>query len=109
MANDTAEHSRPVPATTCGSVALDIGPGHGALIIYPDERFRGREIEISPLDRAARRVHTGVHVRTTQSRSRLTAIFGTLPAGRYLVWEDATTPGPEVSVPDGAVAEMRLA
>ena len=35
------------------SVTLDIGPGRGALVIYPGERFREREIEISRVgDRA---------------------------------------------------------
>jgi len=38
----------------------------------------------------------------------LTAVFGSLPVGEYVVWEDATTEGPVVSVPDGAVAEVRL-
>ncbi len=82
-------------------------------MLYPSERFRGREIEISLLDRHDRsrqrgRVHTGVHERTTEVRSRLTAIFGSLPAGDYVVWEDATTEGPVVTVLDGAIAEVEL-
>jgi len=91
-----------------GSVAIDVGPGSGALVLYPSERFRGREIEISRVDGAGARVHTGVHERTTQTRSLLTAIFGSLPAGDYVVWEDATTEGPVVSVSDGCIAEVRL-
>ena len=92
------------------SVALDIGPGRGALVIYPDECYRGREIEISRHDSAGggRRVHTGVHERRTTSRSLLTAIFGSLPAGDYLVWADADTPGPVVTVPEASVAEVTL-
>ena len=103
----THHHGTLAPAAACASVALDIGPGRGALVLYPDERFRGLEIEISRVD-AERRVHTGVHERQTEARSVLTAIFGSLPAGDYVVWEDATTPGPVVTVPDGAVAEARL-
>jgi len=95
-------------AAACASVALDIGPGRGALVLYPDERFRGREIEISRADGDARRVHTGVHERRADARSMLTAIFGSLAAGDYQVWEDAQTPGPVVTVPEGAVAEVRL-
>jgi hypothetical protein len=95
-------------AATSGSVAIDIGPGRGALVLYPSERFRGREIEISPVGRQGRRVHTGVHERTTQSRSLLTAIFGSLPVGEYVVWEDTATEGPVVTVAGGAVAEVRL-
>jgi hypothetical protein len=98
------------PAARSASVALDIGAGRGALVLYPGERFRGLEIEISRCQDGAdgRRVHTGVHERTTESGSSLTAIFGSLPAAEYIVWEDATTPGTRVTVPDGSVAELRL-
>ncbi len=90
------------------SVALDIGGGLGALVITPSERFRSREIEISLVDHDTRRVHTGVHERGSEAGSRLTAIFGSLPAGRYLIWEDADTAGPVVEVPDGGVAQIQL-
>jgi hypothetical protein len=104
----THHHGTLEPAAAGASVALDIGAGCGALVLYPSERFRGREIEISRIDAGERRVHTGVHERTADSRRLLTAVFGSLPAGEYLVWEDDATPGPVVSVPDGAVAEVRL-
>ena len=39
----------------------------------------------------------------------LTAIFGSLPAGEYVIWEDETTAGQSVTVSDGAVAEIVLA
>jgi hypothetical protein len=104
----SAVEPRAVEAAPAASVALDIGAGRGALVILPGERFRGREIEISRVDGGTHRVHTGVHERTTQTGSKLTAIFGSLPAGDYLVWEDATTAGPAVTVPDGAVAEIRF-
>jgi hypothetical protein len=96
------------PAAPSGSVAIDVGAGRGALVLYPGERFRGREIEISRAGGSGPRVHTGVHERSTQPGSLLTAIFGSLPAGDYVVWEDATTEGPTVAVSDGAVAEVRL-
>ena len=102
------EHGKIDPAAACASVALDIGPGSGALILYPGERFRGREIEISRREGDGHRVHTGVHERITHARSRLTAIFGSLPVGDYVVWEDAETAGPVVTVQDGAVAEVTL-
>lgn len=102
------EHGTIEPAAACASVALDIGGGRGALILYPSERFRGQEIEISRVDGDGHRVHTGVHERTTEAQSRLTAIFGSLPVGEYVVWEDADTAGPVVTVLDGAVAEVTL-
>ncbi len=104
----THDHGTLAPAAACASVALDIGPGRGALVLYPGERFRGREIEISRIDDDGPRVHTGVHERAAQVRSLLTAIFGSLPSGDYQVWEDARTPGPVVTVPDGGVAEVSL-
>ena len=102
------EHGTLEPAAECASVALDIGGGRGALVLYPSERFRGQEIEISRADGHGHRVHTGVHERTTEAQSRLTAIFGSLPVGEYVVWEDAETAGPVVTVPDGAVVEVTL-
>jgi hypothetical protein len=104
---DTGEHGIGSPAASA-SVALDIGDGLGALVIMPSERFRGREIEISRVDDDGPRVHTGVHERASHVGSTLTAIFGSLPAGQYVVWEEASTAGPVVEVPDGAVAQIRL-
>jgi hypothetical protein len=101
-------HGAPAPAAACASVAIEVGGGRGALVLYPSERFRGREIEISHAPGDGVRVHTGVHERSTAASSQLTAVFGSLPAGEYVVWEDAATPGPTVSVGDGLVAELRL-
>jgi ethanolamine utilization protein EutA (predicted chaperonin) len=101
-------HDTLAPAAACASVALDIGGGRGALVLYPGERFRGREIEIAMVYGSGPRVHTGVHERATRAKSVLTAIFGSLPAGDYVVWEDAVSAGPVVSVPDGGVAEVTL-
>lgn len=102
-----AEQGIGSPAAS-GSVALNIGGGLGALIILPSERFRDHEIEISRMGHDGPRVHTGVHERGSQAGSMLTAIFGSLPAGLYVIWEDAGTPGPFVEVTDGAVSQIEL-
>lgn len=114
----TIEHSHGGPAhsqemgigtpASSASVALDIGSGRGALIIYPSERYRGLEIEISAANGDGRRVHTGVHERSSNAGSVLTAIFGSLPAGKYVIWEAEATDGDTVTVLDGAVAEVHL-
>ena len=97
------------PAASAGSLALDIGPGRGALVIYPDERFRGGEIEISRHGGRGHRVHTGVHERRSGSAGALlTAVFGSLPAGEYTVWEDERTPAGTAHVAEAAVAEFQL-
>jgi len=106
-----------VSTTSCGdfsraasssSVALDVGGGRGALVIYPASCYRGREIEISRTDGDGRRVHTGVHDLPTQGGSVLTAVFGSLEAAEYVVWTDETTQGPVVTVPDGSITELSL-
>ena len=103
----TAEAAIGTPAATA-SVALEIGAGLGALVITPSERFRSREIEISRDDQHGPRVHTGVHERASEAGSQLTAIFGSLAAGRYVVWEDPETAGPVIDVPDGGIAQIQL-
>ena len=90
------------------SMMLDIGAGRGALVIYPGERYRHREIEISLGDGSGRRVHTGVHDRATAAGMVLTAVFGSLAAGEYVVWADEKIAGPTVVVPDGGVSELSL-
>jgi hypothetical protein len=105
------EHEESGPGSglaASASVALDIGAGRGALVIYPEERFRDREIEISRRDADSPRVHTGVHERSTQAGSMLTAIFGSLAEGDYTVWEGPTTAGPTITVSEGMVAELHL-
>ena len=119
MHTTAIEHSHGGPAhghevgigtpASSASVALDIGGGRGALIIYPSERYRGLEIEISAANGDGCRVHTGVHERGSDAGSTLTAIFGSLAAGRYVIWENETTRGEIVSVLDGAIAEVHLA
>jgi len=104
---DSPETGIGTPASSA-SVALDIGGGRGALIIYPSERYRGLEIEISPTGGDRHRVHTGVHERSSDAGRTLTAIFGSLAAGQYVIWEDEATEGDTVTVPDGAVAEVHL-
>jgi len=119
MHTPTINHSHEGPAdspdtgigtpASSASVALDIGGGRGALIIYPSERYRGLEIEISAADGDHHRVHTGVHERRSDAGWTLTAIFGSLPAGPYVIWQDEATEGDTVTVPDAAVAEVHLA
>lgn len=105
-----AHHTEEAPlaaSASCGSVALDVGTGRGALVLYPAERFRGREIEISRAGEE-HRVHTGVHDRLAASGARLTAIFGSLPPGEYVIWEDPTTPAGTATVRERTVAEVQM-
>jgi hypothetical protein len=104
----TSEMGAAVNVAASASLALDIGTERGALVIYPAERFRGREIEISLEDGHGPRVHTGVHERASQAGAMLTAVFGTLPAGDYVVWETDVKPATTVAIRAGVVTEIRL-
>jgi hypothetical protein len=97
------------PEASAG-VALDIGGGRGALVIYPSDHYRGREIEISRAGGRGRgrRAHTGVHDRQTQAGAVLTAIFGSLEAGDYAVWADGSGDPTGVTVADGVITEIHL-
>jgi hypothetical protein len=115
MMTTANEHAHPPVSPDLGaqhassaSVALDIGAGHGALIIYPSESYRGAEIEISRVGAGGRRIHTGVHERWTEAGPRLTAIFGSLVEGDWVVWADETTARTTVRVSEGAVTELFL-
>lgn len=110
MCTAHTHHTEEVPlaaTVSCASVALDVGPGRGALVLYPAERFRGREIEISRSG-DEHRVHTGVHDRLAASGARLTAIFGSLAPGEYVIWENTTTPAGTATVHERTVAEVPL-
>ncbi|MGO9961628.1 MAG: hypothetical protein ACLP50_37595 [Solirubrobacteraceae bacterium] len=45
---------------------------------------------------------------TTRAGATLTAIFGSLPAGAYVVWAGSATPGPTIAVTGGIVTELAL-
>jgi hypothetical protein len=86
------------------SVLVEVGAGKGALVLYLEESFRDREIEISRAG-VARRVHTGVLERHTAAGVVLAAVFGSLAAGPYVIWRNRDTPAASVVVVDGRVTE----
>lgn len=72
---------------------LDIGGDVGALILYTDESYREREIEISPFGDDARRTHTAIHERLIGGRVVFAGLFPDLKAGAYRLWaEDPALP-----------------
>ena len=88
-------------------VAIEVGPGLGALVIYPSERFRGLEIEISPAGaRGGRRSHARVRARPVDTGTGYAAIYPGLPAGRYTIWRDHLTAAATVMIPGGKVTRF---
>jgi hypothetical protein len=91
-------------AGECASVLVEVGGDRGALVLYLDDDFRDREVEISRVGQS-HRVHTGVLERRTAAGPVLAAVFGSLAAGSYVVWRDATSPAVTVAVTGGRVTE----
>jgi hypothetical protein len=102
----TAHHHVAGP-TAPGSVVLDLGERIGALVIHTTSARHGQEIEVSQLDTdgPAVRTHAAVRAREFAPETRYGAIIPALPAGRYQIWADATTPLDVVTVRSGRVAE----
>ena len=89
-----------------GPAILDIGQGIGALLLHAPAFLKGREIEISLVDDASRRVHTAVLEREWGGRRTHTAIFARLKAGDYVVWGLDGQARSRVAIVDGGVTEL---
>jgi hypothetical protein len=88
-----------------GPVVLDIGDDIGALIVYTSEQLVGREIEVSPIDNAARRTHTEVLERRFGGQTVYSGVFPALTTGEYSLWRDVLT-DQRIAVPPASVAEV---
>jgi len=88
-------------------VAVDVGQGMGALVVYAPAELIGSEIELSPAGTDTRRVHSVFHERHTGAGSAYAAVFPTLQAGDYDLWpgEGASR---RIVVRDGRITETRL-
>lgn len=89
-----------------GEVMLDIGGNIGALIITTTPALVGAEIEVSPARTGATRTHVAVRERRGPSGSRYAAIYPTLPAGDYTIWDEHDQPADTVTITGGRVVEL---
>lgn len=87
-------------------IVLDIGDGVGALVIYTSPTLAGREIEVSPSDDEARRIHTEVLERQVGGRTTCAAVFATLAQGTYHIWTTDPNHANTVVIRSGDVAEL---
>ena len=87
-------------------VVLDIGADTGGLVIYTRPELQGREIEISPRDADASRVHTDVAERQVNGRTLYAAVYLPMPAGEYTIWGPNPNTPTTVTIAAGAVAEV---
>jgi hypothetical protein len=88
-----------------GSV-VDIGGNVGALVLFTDERFLDREIEISPIGDETRRTHTAIHQRVVGGRLLFAGVYPDLPAGNYRIWIDDPSLPDQVTIRGGEVTEV---
>lgn len=87
-----------------GSVALDIGAGHGALIVRAPASRVGEEIEVVSCP-GGLRTHVAVQARAAGGRTMHAAVFGSLPAGVYrLVGAAERT----VVIRSGSITRLRV-
>ncbi|HYY30044.1 MAG TPA: hypothetical protein VE860_19020 [Chthoniobacterales bacterium] len=88
------------------SVVLDIGQDIGALIIYTGGELRGREIEVSPVGSAAKRVHVEVLERRVNGRQVFAAVFPKLHVGGYDIWQHSTKSSGTASIIGGKITRV---
>ncbi|MHB1911983.1 MAG: hypothetical protein ACYCTI_08025, partial [Acidimicrobiales bacterium] len=73
------------PPSHPASVVVEIGPGHGALVLYAAQELLGTEVEICPDSDPAVRTHTAIRERHLPDGIVCAALFGSLPVGLYRV------------------------
>jgi hypothetical protein len=101
-----SEHSS---HATQSAVILDIGGDIGALVLYTDASDDEAEIDISPgTDPTATRSHNQVHPRRAPAGTVYSAVYPSLPAGRYTIWRDESTAEAVVTIHGGQITEHVL-
>ncbi|AGZ42471.1 hypothetical protein [Actinoplanes friuliensis] len=100
-----AHHHHILDPSGQGTVVLNIGQGIGALVLYTPGSLHGHEIEVSPVEDAARRTHAAVRARYVRDGVLFSMVLDNLAEGRYVIWQDPVTPLAEVDIRSGMVTE----
>ena len=91
-------------------MAIDVGDGVGALVLYAGAERAGLEVEIHPIGQPELRRHVWVLEREVGSATVFAAVFGSLDEGRYGICAvkggEAVS---EVAIAGGTVTEARWA
>lgn len=99
-----SHHHHSFGPTPAGSVVLELGADVGALILEAPKELHGREIDISnTLTPADRHTHSMVRERITAAGVSYAALYVSVPAGDYFIWDD-DAPAGTVTVRGGEVA-----
>jgi hypothetical protein len=106
-ADDHHHHDRHrLPASTEGSVVMEVGGDVGALVVYAPDALVGREIELALRGESCQFVHTEVRERRLPDGSIFAGVFPAVPAGEYTLLGVAALPALDVRVEGGHVAEL---
>ncbi|MGO8876808.1 MAG: hypothetical protein ACLQNG_13715 [Acidimicrobiales bacterium] len=95
------------PSQPSRGVAIDVGEGIGALVLYADAEREWMEPEIHPVGHAGERQHVWVLERLVSSGSVYAAVFPSLPEGRYGICSPSGESAQEVEITGGTVTEAR--
>ncbi|WP_426561462.1 hypothetical protein ACPPVT_14645 [Angustibacter sp. McL0619] len=107
MAADQRAHSHESHTAGAGQgpVAVEVGSGVGALLLWTGPEMDGAELDITPVGHEARRRHVAVLPRHLPDRTVHAAVYPLLTPGRYQVWDQHGVPHLEVDVADGEITE----
>ena len=97
------ESAGPAPS---GPAVLDIGEGVGALLVIVPAALLHTEIEVSPDGRPDARTHTGVHERSLDGEQLAVALFPSLDAGSWTLWDAGPCATRSVDIDDGQVTQV---
>ena len=98
-------HDHDYGPTAAGSVVLDIGGDQGALILITPAELLGAEIDVNVVG-AAIKTHVAVRQRVTPRGVQYAAIYPSLAAGEYEVWNLEGSVADRVTVIGGCVAQL---
>ena len=97
----SGEHSHTAGAGQ-GPVAVEVGHGVGALLLWTGPEMDGAELDITPVE-GGRRRHVAVMPRDLGGRTVYAAVYPVLAPGRYLLWDVEGLPHQEVDIADGVI------
>jgi hypothetical protein len=98
-----------LPASTEGSVVMEVGGDVGALVVYTPDALAGHEIELALRGDDRQFVHTEVRERRLPDGTIYAGVFPAVPAGEYTLLSIHSLPARDVSVEGGRVAELTWA
>jgi hypothetical protein len=92
------------------ALVLDIGGNVGALVLYAEASWLGREIDVTPVGAPrSHHMHTMIRRRRAVDREFIAGVFPELDEGTYTVWGIDGHPLGDVTIRGGQVSEFQSA